>query len=84
MQDRLDCVGTHLQAHFLSFSRSAIVGMTIYINVHACTVSMATPMQTGRLFHESFFVKSFLPIRENFLPRQFLAMWHLTEQRMIP
>ena len=35
-----------------------IVGVTIYVNVHACAVSMATPMQIGRLFRESFFAKS--------------------------
>lgn len=25
-----------------------MVGVTIYVNVHACTMSMATPMQTGK------------------------------------
>ena len=51
----LDSVDAHLQACFCSFSDSLnqpvtlwyMVGMTIYVSVHTCAVSMATPMQIG-------------------------------------
>ena len=37
-----------------------MVGVSICVNMHACTVSMATPKQIGRLFHKIFLREIFI------------------------
>ena len=69
----LDRVGAHLLGCFHSLWLWYMVGVTIYVNVHACTMSMATPMQTGLTVPWKFssWNLHFLLICKSFLPRKF-------------